>query len=322
MKMEGSSKLKTSVLLIINKTINIIMETIKEINTLKTKVVFVFKLILLTTISYVKAQDFIVTDNGVRSLNRDSDTRKDFANVFYKPQYTLFDLWSDEPIFSDSKGDYHIYFATNENKSPIAYTGYANMLEALAVYKFKNYENCKKWCQGENFVNNKKIKEIKNYLESKNNRFYPINGVVEIIGLDNTEPEDMRKTAQIIEEYFGYETFISKNISIQDGNYLFNTEIIDGETFINNYKKNSLTIYITNKNIQALNIDVRGVSRIKGSVILLQNGIFMHETLIHEMGHIFGLYHCDNLRCVMAIKNDEYDEGKFCDKCMNSIANN
>ncbi len=58
MKMEGYSKLKTSVLLIINKTINIIMETIKEINTLKTKVVFVFKFILLTTISYVKAQDF------------------------------------------------------------------------------------------------------------------------------------------------------------------------------------------------------------------------------------------------------------------------
>ncbi|MFM7681500.1 MAG: hypothetical protein ACKO7P_01995 [Bacteroidota bacterium] len=84
---------------------------------------------------------------------RDPDSRKDFANVFYKEQYTLFDLWSDEPIFPDSKGIYNIYYATNEDRTPKSYSGSAYSLQGMTVYKFKDYSNCKKWCDGIKYQN-------------------------------------------------------------------------------------------------------------------------------------------------------------------------
>ena len=87
-----------------------------------------------------------------QSVLRNPDTRKDWVNVFYNSQYTLFDLWSDEPIFPDSQGIYHIYHATNENKTPVAFSGNESQLSKLAVYKFKNLENCRNWCNGVVFV--------------------------------------------------------------------------------------------------------------------------------------------------------------------------
>lgn len=32
------------------------------------------------------------------SIKRDPNGAKDYVNVYFNPQYTLFDLWSDEPI--------------------------------------------------------------------------------------------------------------------------------------------------------------------------------------------------------------------------------
>lgn len=83
-----------------------------------------------------------------QTIKRDPDSRKDYANVFYKTQYTLFDLWSDEPIFPDNNKIYHIYYATNEDKTPKEFNGTAYELSTYTVYKFKNYENCKNWCDG------------------------------------------------------------------------------------------------------------------------------------------------------------------------------
>ena len=57
-------------------------------------------------------------------------------------------MWSDEPIFPDNNFIYNIYIASNENKKPQAYSGTAWDLEDLHFYKFKNYSNCKKWCDG------------------------------------------------------------------------------------------------------------------------------------------------------------------------------
>lgn len=84
-----------------------------------------------------------------QELKRDPDKRKDFANVYYKSQYTLFDLWSDEPIFPDQNGNYTIYTATNEDKTPRIFTGSSQKLSnTCCFYKFKNLENCKNWCSG------------------------------------------------------------------------------------------------------------------------------------------------------------------------------
>ena len=89
-----------------------------------------------------------------RDIKRDPDSRKDFVNVFYNPSYTLFDLWSDEPIFPTENGIYLIYYATNENKKPTQYTGSAEQLSKMLVYKFKDFNNCSNWCNGVPFMAN------------------------------------------------------------------------------------------------------------------------------------------------------------------------
>ena len=44
---------------------------------------------------------------------------------------------------------------------------------------------------------------------------------------------------------------------------------------------------------------------------------------IHELGHYFGLFHCNNKRCVMYFSNSLYDTDfknrTFCKKCKNKL---
>lgn len=80
---------------------------------------------------------------------RDPDPRKDFANVFWKRQYTLFDLISDEPILPiiiDGEKIYKIYYSSNEDPNP--YLGYftEGQLERHLFYKFKDLASCQKFC--------------------------------------------------------------------------------------------------------------------------------------------------------------------------------
>jgi hypothetical protein len=81
-------------------------------------------------------------------IKRDPEQRKDFANVYYNPKYTLFDFLTDEPILPDSSGLYKIYYATNEDKTPRSLQGNGEEIAKHSVYKFKNFLNCNKWCTG------------------------------------------------------------------------------------------------------------------------------------------------------------------------------
>ena len=76
-----------------------------------------------------------------------SPEARDIANVFYNSTYTLFDFYTDEPIFPNSDGVYTIYTATNEDKTPYLLTGNSSAIESSTTYKFKNYSNCKNWCE-------------------------------------------------------------------------------------------------------------------------------------------------------------------------------
>lgn len=80
---------------------------------------------------------------------RNPDTRKDFANVFWKKEYTLFDFSTDEPIFpikKEGKLVYQIYYSTNEDPRPYYREISPEQLENLSVYKFKSRENCMIFC--------------------------------------------------------------------------------------------------------------------------------------------------------------------------------
>ena len=60
-------------------------------------------------------------ESSSNQILRNPDPRKDFANVFWKKKYTLFDLSTDEPIFpltQDGKTIYQIYYTSNEDPKP------------------------------------------------------------------------------------------------------------------------------------------------------------------------------------------------------------
>ena len=109
--------------------------------------------LILSTIFY---KNLISQNNIVRN----PDSRKDYVNVFYNSQYTLFDFLSDEPIFPNTDGIYTIYTATNEDKTPRLLTGNSSIIASSITYKFKNYSNCKSWCDGKIYVNDKTIGDV------------------------------------------------------------------------------------------------------------------------------------------------------------------
>jgi hypothetical protein len=89
-------------------------------------------------------------NNEQSKINRDPDDRKDVANVYWKKQYTLFDLITDEPIFPVNVNGtliYKIYYSSNEDPNPYYKEFTAEQLENhLYYYKFKNKESCMDFC--------------------------------------------------------------------------------------------------------------------------------------------------------------------------------
>ena len=82
------------------------------------------------------------------SNNNIRDPRaKDFSNVYFNSNYTLFDLETDEPIYPDQNGIYEIWYSSNENPVSNSIRLSIKELESFTFYKFKNQRNCEEWCR-------------------------------------------------------------------------------------------------------------------------------------------------------------------------------
>ena len=84
------------------------------------------------------------------SILRDPDSRKDYANVYWKRRYTLFDFITNEPIFPVIKNGqkiYEIYYSSNEDPNPYQGSFTENQLENHLFYKFKNKSSCMEFCK-------------------------------------------------------------------------------------------------------------------------------------------------------------------------------
>ncbi len=103
--------------------------------------------------------------------NRDTKNSKDYANVFWNPQFTLFDLLTDEPIYPQVNGKYKIWYSSNEDPKPYSKECTPQELQGLTFYKFKTLENCQKWCDSKtgNKTSNSKSLLPKNYTLSVRN---------------------------------------------------------------------------------------------------------------------------------------------------------
>jgi hypothetical protein len=123
------------------------------------KCIFYLNALLITTIILISCGQQKTSENKTSTTNetnrteiiikRNPEQRLDVANVFWKKEYTLFDLITDEPIFPITKGGltiYQIYYSSNEDPTPHFGEFTPEQLEEHLFYKFKNKENCIKFC--------------------------------------------------------------------------------------------------------------------------------------------------------------------------------
>ncbi|MEM2120396.1 MAG: archaemetzincin family Zn-dependent metalloprotease [Archaeoglobaceae archaeon] len=101
------------------------------------------------------------------------------------------------------------------------------------------------------------------------------------------------------------------------------------------YKSEEITLLVTSEDIYAQGMNfVFGEAEIRGkraivSYYRLQNQdeeIFKYRVLkeaVHELGHVFGLFHCKTSGCVMNFSSSVFEVDKkspnFCSRCLSRI---
>lgn len=155
------------------------------------------------------------------------------------------------------------------------------------------------------------------YVES-----YDPNTKITIIGLNNVSRDRLLEAEKIVKNFYKFKTEVkSSNIKVEDRFYYDVAKTtINCDPFVRNFSTNERILFITDSDMRGnVNPSVRGYTTVNGRVIIATSSSDMKETVIHEIGHTFGLLHCNNLTCVMAIFNDQYDSGTFCNECRTSI---
>lgn len=144
--------------------------------------------------------------------------------------------------------------------------------------------------------------------------------VINIVGLGDVDYSTLEKTSNIVEQFYGIETNIVgyKDIT-QD--LCLNQDTLNADNCVFNLNNDVKTIYVTNNNLYSSNgMRLRGYTTLYGKTIIIRgNPEFIRETTIHELGHTFGLDHCSDLTCVMAVNNDDQDSGDFCNECKSKL---
>lgn len=141
-----------------------------------------------------------------------------------------------------------------------------------------------------------------------------------IRGLGDVSQEDLQYTSEIIENFYGYNCVIERNVSIPDGVCFEGTTTINASSCVSELDTDKKTLYLTYNRLTDDGNELRGYTRINGETIIVRGDrSFMKSTIIHEIGHTLGLEHCSDMTCVMASENDAYDSGDFCENCKRII---
>lgn len=147
--------------------------------------------------------------------------------------------------------------------------------------------------------------------------------------LGDVSEERLNLACQHLSKYFECDCYIEEGVPINDVMKIDNTEdYLNSQTtldyLVSQFENSQIrTIFITDKFIWLNKTKLRGYTYSNGDVILVAaKNEFLRETLIHEMGHTLNLPHCQDMTCIMAVNNDEWDSGDFCRNCRNNLLQN
>lgn len=151
-------------------------------------------------------------------------------------------------------------------------------------------------------------------------KYYNPNQTIIIRGLGNMDNSDLEYASSLVTEFYGYNCVIMDNVTVPESIYMREGVIDAHEAMVEFSNINTRTIFLTPENLYVNDMELRGYTTTYGNAVVINyDKDYLRETLIHELGHTLGLLHCDDLTCIMAINNDAYDSGDFCDNCKNKL---
>ena len=142
--------------------------------------------------------------------------------------------------------------------------------------------------------------------------------VIYISGLGDFNQSDLEFASKEVTKVFGINCEIIDPVKTTSELYSDNTRKLDKEKCASVLRPSNKTIYITNEYFDDENIS--GISMKNGKLVVASNTCnHLKKTILHELGHTFGMDHCDDNKCIMGTRNIMTCNGEFCNNCKTKL---
>lgn len=154
--------------------------------------------------------------------------------------------------------------------------------------------------------------------------------VLYIHGLGKYTQSDIYTIKKGVEKFYNISCVISESFETSDFYYNKNTNILLGYKVLTlSNGKSGMNMYVTDEPLSGENsydlvsgqAKVYGRSSVLSTKEMKNHNDYRNDRLVHvavhELGHNFGLYHCDDQSCIMKAYGLETNE--LCDKCKSKI---